>query len=73
MENITATKIIDYLTGTGSIKKTDSENTQISKASKFMSSMMLYNYYSKRSGVSVNLFDANTYLDKVNCFLNDQK
>ena len=69
MENITVTKIMDYLMRVGFINKSDPENIKIASASKFMTSAMLYNYYIKRSGNVSESSNTDTFLEKVFYFM----
>ena len=74
MDNITIAQIIKYLTSVCSISYSDSEKEQNIKANEFVTSIMLYNYYSRRSGISNDTIDTDTYFGKLYNFIkNNQK
>lgn len=72
MNNITVAKLTDYLKSINLIKNCDPEETENKLVNKLMTSIMLYKYYSIRSGISVDMSKLNEFLDKVVCFMDTQ-
>ena len=70
MDSSSIKKLVDYLKSISLIKENDTEETENKLVSKFMSSIMLYNYYNKRSGLSADMSNDNSYYDKVYSFMN---